>query len=532
MILFLRLFRPWFDRLMVPPREDRRYCWCMRSDTLSDRFAGAGEELLTTGEMYVADAATINGGTAGAVLMENAGRAIVKAILDRWSARPVLILCGPGNNGGDGFVVARLLSQAGWTVRLGLLGDVKSVRGDAAKMLAQWKGKIEPLDIQLLEGSELVVDALFGAGLSRVVDGAVESLIDEINRRAIPCVAVDVPSGVSGDTGEILGAAPRCNLTVTFFRQKPGHLLYPGRDLCGDIIVADIGISDAVLSDIVPMVAHNLPSLWNAHLPKPSHTNHKYIRGYALIVGGAKMTGAARLSARAAARIGTGMVGIAAPSETADIYACDDPGFLIHRFSDAREFSALLDDKRQTAVVIGPGMGVSGMTADMTLAVLASEKAVVLDGDALSAFENRREELFAAIDGTRVVITPHEGEFSRLFSIDGDKLTRCRVAAAQSGAVVVLKGPDTVIAAPDGHAVINSNAPPTLATAGAGDVLAGLISGLMAQGMETFYAACAACWIHGEAANQFGPGLIASDLPECVPAVLGCLESEFLDQSP
>jgi NAD(P)H-hydrate epimerase len=335
-----------------------------------------------------------------------------------------------------------------------------------------------------------------------------------------------VPSGISGDNGELLGLAPRCLLTVTFFRRKPGHFLYPGRELCGDVVVADIGISNSVLPDIAPMVAYNSPSLWVSGFPKLRHTNHKYNRGYALIVGGAKMTGAARLSARAAARIGAGMVGIAAPTEAAEIYACDDPSFLIHPFVDANEFSALLDDRRQNVAVIGPGMDVNQRTAEMTLAILATKKAAILDAGALSAFENRREELFAAMDDTHIVITPHEGEFSRLFDVKGDKLTRCRVAAAQSGAVVLLKGPDTVIAAPDGRAVINSNAPPTLATAGAGDVLAGLIAGLMAQDMEAFYAACAACWIHGEAANQFGPGLIASDLPACVPAVLRQLADE------
>jgi hydroxyethylthiazole kinase-like uncharacterized protein yjeF len=498
----------------------------MGSDNLIDSFAGTGEELLTIGEMYAADAATISQGIPGTYLMENAGRAIVKAIIDRWSARPVLILCGPGNNGADGFVVARLLIIAGWPVRLGLLGVVESLRGDAAKMAAQWGGEIESIDCALLEGAELIVDALFGAGLTRPVEGAVALVIDEINRRAVPCVAVDVPSGISGDNGELLGLAPRCLLTVTFFRRKPGHFLYPGRELCGDVVVADIGISNSVLPDIAPMVAYNSPSLWVSGFPKLRHTNHKYNRGYALIVGGAKMTGAARLSARAAARIGAGMVGIAAPTEAAEIYACDDPSFLIHPFVDANEFSALLDDRRQNVAVIGPGMDVNQRTAEMTLAILATKKAAILDAGALSAFENRREELFAAMDDTHIVITPHEGEFSRLFDVKGDKLTRCRVAAAQSGAVVLLKGPDTVIAAPDGRAVINSNAPPTLATAGAGDVLAGLIAGLMAQDMEAFYAACAACWIHGEAANQFGPGLIASDLPACVPAVLRQLADE------
>ncbi|NKB22005.1 MAG: NAD(P)H-hydrate dehydratase [Alphaproteobacteria bacterium] len=488
-------------------------------------FAGTGEELLTVSEMYGADAAAISNGTSSDVLMENAGRAVVKAIINRWSARPVLILCGPGNNGGDGFVVARILADAGWPVKLALLGDVKSLTDDAAKMVAQWSGEIEGLDRSVLDGAELVIDALFGAGLSRAVDGVVATVIEEINRKAILCVAVDVPSGVNGDTGQVLGAAAHCTLTVTFFRQKPAHLLYPGREICGEIVVADIGIADEIMPDIAPMTAHNAPSLWLSELPKPSHLDHKYTRGYALIAGGAEMTGAARLSARAAARIGAGMVGIAAPEEVAAIYANDDPSFLIHQFTDISEFTILLNDERLSAAVIGPGTGVNQMTSEMALAALVSRKAVVLDADALTVFGDRREKLYEAIRGSKhVVMTPHEGEFLRLFDFTGDKLNRCRAAARKSGAVILLKGPDTVIAAPDGRAVINGNAPPTLATAGAGDVLAGLIAGLMAQGMEAFYATSAACWIHGEAASNFGPGLIASDLPKCIPAILKKLE--------
>ncbi len=497
---------------------------------VTDSFAGTGEELLTTAEVYAADAATIARGVSGGDLMENAGWAVAEAIMKRWSRRPVSILCGGGNNGGDGFVVARLLARAGWAVKLGLLGDVNSLHGDAAEAATKWKGKIEPLNVQLLDDAELVVDAVFGAGLNRSIDGVVASVIDEINQRKIPCVAVDVPSGVSGDTGEILGTSPNCALTVTFFRHKPGHFLYPGRGFCGELVVADICIDDAVLSEITPKAVHNVPSLWLSSMPSHGPTTHKYNRGYTLVVGGSKMTGAARLAARAAARIGSGMVGIAAPDIAADIYAGDDPSFLIHRFLNKSDFCDLLDNRRQTSLVIGPGLGVTPAAAEMTLAALAAGKPVVLDADALSVFENRRNDLMAAINDTRVVMTPHQGEFSRLFDFEGDKLARCRAAAAQSGAVVLLKGPDTVIAAPDGRVAINSNAPPTLATAGAGDVLAGLIAGLLAQGMNTYYAACAACWIHGEAARHFGPGLIASDLPDCVPAILGKLERKYMNR--
>ncbi len=483
-------------------------------------FAGTGLELLTTSEMYAADAAAVASGTPSHLLMENAGRAIVKTILDRWSTRPVSILCGPGNNGGDGFVAARLLASAGWPVKLALLGEVDALKGDAAKMAALWDGVVEPLNTSVLEGAELFIDALFGAGLTRLPDSTVTNVIAEINKRKTPCVAVDLPSGINGNSGEVLDLAPNCVLTVTFFRRKPGHLLYPAREYCGDVLVADIGIDENVLPAIGSGLAQNSPSLWVSGFPSPTDIDHKYSRGYVLIGGGAKMTGAARLAARAAARVGAGMVGIAAPSEAMGIYAADDPSFLIHQMTDINDFMGLLGDSRLKALVLGPGRGVNSPTAEMTLAALVARKSVVLDADALTVFEDQREKLFDAAKNTPVVMTPHEGEFSRLFDFKGDKLSRCRAAAALANAVILLKGPDTVIAAPDGRAVINANAPPTLATAGAGDVLAGLIGGLLAQGTKPFTAACAACWIHGEAATRFGPGLIASDLPQCVPPVL------------
>ncbi len=476
-------------------------------------------ELLSVRQMYAADAAAMAAGVTGAALMEAAGWAVANAVRRRWRPCPVAVLCGPGNNGGDGFVAARLLQRAGWPVRLGLLGDPGRLRGDAAAMAARWNGPVHPAGPDLLDGRALVVDALFGAGLARPLDGAARALVEEIGRRALPCVAVDVPSGVHGDRGAILGAAPRAALTVTFFRKKPGHLLLPGREACGEVVVADIGIPAAVLADIAPNTFENGPALWR--LPRPGPADHKYARGHAVVVGGAQMTGAARLAARAARRAGAGLVTLAVPDSVLDLAAGDMPGNLLAPLDD---FDELVEDARRNAFLIGPGSGRGGETAARALAALRAGKACVLDADALTAFAGTPEALFRH-GGGRVLLTPHDGEFARLFpGLEGDRLSRARAAAARSGCVVLLKGADTVIAAPDGRAAINANAPPDLATAGSGDTLAGIAVGLMAQGLAGFEAGCAAAWLQGAAAGLFGRGLIAEDLAELLPQVLAALD--------
>ncbi|MGF1641020.1 MAG: NAD(P)H-hydrate dehydratase [Rhodospirillales bacterium] len=480
------------------------------------------DALLTVEEMYRADAAAMRAGIPGVTLMEAAGTAIAREIRRRWRPRRLAVLCGPGNNGGDGFVVARLLAAQGWPVRLGLLGTVADLKGDAAVNAGRWRGDVRPLDPSLLAGDPLVVDALFGAGLTRPPDGIAARTIEEIDRRGLDCVAVDVPSGVLGDSGAVLGTAPRCRLTVTFFRAKPGHLLLPGRDLCGELVVADIGIPDRVLGEIAPAAFVNRPPLWRERLPRPRPGGNKYDRGHALIMGGAEMTGAGRLAADAARRIGAGLVTVAAPPAAVAIYAAGRPGTIVATVADDGAFAAVLADSRKNAVLIGPGAGVSGATRARVLAALATGRACVLDADALTVFRDDPRRLFAAIAGP-CLLTPHEGEFARLFAAEGDKLSRARRAARESGATVLLKGADTVVAAPDGRAAINADAPPHLATAGSGDVLAGMALGLLAQGMAPFEAGCAAAWLHGRAAAAFGPGLIAEDLIEELPATLGRL---------
>ncbi|MSO92192.1 MAG: NAD(P)H-hydrate dehydratase [Rhodospirillales bacterium] len=479
--------------------------------------------LLTVQEMAAADAQAIAGGIPGLDLMEAAGGAVVRQIVRRWPRQPVAVLCGPGNNGGDGFVVARLLAGMGWPAHVALLGSREALKGDAATNAKRWRGETRPLTADALGDCCLVVDALFGAGLARPVEGAAKAAIETVNARRLHCVAVDIPSGVRGDTGEVLGVAPQANVTVTFFRPKPGHYLMPGRVLCGEFIVSDIGIPASVLPGMSPKTRLNGPALWLSALPWPRPEGNKYSRGHAVVVGGPEMTGAARLAARGARRIGAGLVTIASPPEVFAIYASDTPGTLVAPVADDGAFARFLEDKRKNAVLVGPGAGISNTTRRRVATALGAGRACVLDAGALTAFADDPQVLFSMIAGP-CVLTPHEGEFRRLFRLDGDKLARARAAAKQSGAVVLLKGFDTVIAAPDGRAVIDANAPPDLATAGAGDVLAGLLLGLIAQGMDPFTAASAAVWIEGEAARRFGPGLISEDLPEQIPSVLHALK--------
>jgi len=524
---------------------------------LSVRFSGGvlpGHELLTATEMGQADTLAITSGVPGLQLMENAGAAVAEAA-ERIAAGErlaVAVICGPGNNGGDGFVAARLLRESGHRVRVALLGAPAGLKGDAAAMAARWGDAVEPLSPDSLAGADLIIDALFGAGLARPLEGVAADVVAAANASGIPILAVDVPSGLDGSTGRADGPVIQATATVTFFRLKPGHLLLPGRTLCGPVQLADIGIPDAVLDRIGPRTAANRPSLWRAAYPWPRLDGHKYTRGHAVVISGPpESTGAARLGARAALRVGAGLVTVAGSPAATAINATHETAVMVRAMANDGAIAEFLADARHNAVLIGPGAGVGRMTAATVATILTSPAAVVLDADALTSFAVADEEapvratgfgfvlrgaepqptgarLFEAIRARQapVVLTPHAGEFKRLFGdLAGCKLEVARQAAETSGAIVILKGPDTVIAAPDGRAAINDNAPPWLATAGAGDVLAGLVTGLLAQGMSAFEAACAAVWLHGECANLFGPGLIAEDLPEILPQVLKALHS-------
>lgn len=464
------------------------------------------QAVLTTEEMYNADRLAIAGGISSLALMENAGRAVAEAIVRRFGARRTLVLCGPGNNGGDGYVVARYLRRWGWPVRLSQLAG-PAAKGDAAVMAGRWQGAVgEGLD---LDGAELIVDAIFGAGLSRdfPADWALA-----MRAAGCPVVAIDVPSGVDGNSGQPRGASVKADLTVTFFQLKPAHVLMPGRALCGEICLAGIGIPETVLEEIRPRAFIND----RIDLPEPAVSGHKYGRGHAVVVsGGPLRTGAARLAAQAALRIGAGLVTISGQREALAVQAAHVTAVML---SD-EDLPRLLADRRKNAVCIGPAAGLGIDTRENVETVLLSGAAAVLDADALTAFEGHREhlqDLIRQCPGREVVLTPHEGEFRRLFSsLDLNfslKLEVSRVAAATTGATVILKGADTVIAAPDGRVRVNVNAPPSLATAGSGDVLAGMVTGLLAQGMNGFAAASAAVWHHGAVASRLARRSLTAEM--------------------
>ncbi len=490
----------------------------------------SGLELLTSEEMARADRLAVKAGVESLALMESAGRAVAEEAARMVSAGArVSVLCGPGNNGGDGFVAARHLRERGFEVGVVLLGEREALKGDAAVMARRLAGTTASLSGASLDGARLVIDALFGAGLTRPLEGAAAAAVEAMNKSTSPILAVDVPSGLDGTTGTAAGPVVRARRTVTFFRRKPGHLLLPGRGYCGAVVVADIGIPSTVLAEIIPQTWANGPALWLAVFPRPRLAGHKYDRGHALVVSGSLAhTGAARLGARGALRIGAGLVTVASPPDALAVNAAHLTAIMLAPFEGAHGLRDILADRRKNAVLLGPALGVGAPTRELVAAALTSGAAVVLDADAITSFEGDAGTLGRAIAETprAVVLTPHEGEFRRLFpSLEqGSKLDRARAAARQLGAVVVLKGPDTVIAAPDGRAAINENAPPWLATAGAGDVLGGFVAGLLAQGMPAFEAACAAVWVHGEAAGVSGPGLIAEDLPELLPGVLARLQ--------
>jgi hydroxyethylthiazole kinase-like uncharacterized protein yjeF len=491
-------------------------------------------ELLSTAEMAEADRLTIAGGTAGRALMENAGKAVAQAVAGRQSAGGrVVVLAGPGNNGGDGFVAARLLAERGYPVTVLLVGAPDKLKGDAATAAKAWDRGVAAAKPGELAGADIVIDALFGAGLDRPVSGLAQAMIEAVNAQAAPVVAVDLPSGINGTTGAVMGTAIKAQQTVTFFRKKPGHLLMPGRAYCGKVSVAPIGIPATVLERIHPRTSENVPELWRAKFSVPRAQGHKYDRGHAVVVSGPSWsTGAARLAARGALRAGAGLVTIASPREALAVNAAANLAIMVRPVDGAAELARFLADPRLNAVAIGPGLGVSDATCELVLAALSGERTVVIDADAITSFAKSPQRLATALKerGERAtILTPHEGEFSRYFhALDedtkvGSKLERARRAAELVGAVVLLKGPDTVVAGPDGRASIAANAPAFLATAGAGDVLTGITAGLLAQRMPAFEAASAAVWLHGEAACAFGLGLIAEDLPEQLPGVYRAL---------
>ncbi|MBS0334521.1 MAG: NAD(P)H-hydrate dehydratase [Proteobacteria bacterium] len=466
-----------------------------------------------------ADAAAIAAGTPGLTLMERAGTAVADAVCARFPRQNAVVICGPGNNGGDGYVVARLLKDRGWPVEVRSFGEPATQ--DAQAMSARWSGTTKPLNGRLEPG--VWIDALFGAGLSRALEGAAAAAALAMAEAPEKVVAVDIPSGVPGDTGKPVGPAAAAALTVTFHAKKPAHLLEPGRSRCGEVVVADIGLAPSE-----GQTTENGPELWLPRFPWPTAASHKHARGRLVVVSGeAWQTGAARLAARAALRIGAGVVTVLSPPEALPINAGHLEAVMLKGFETDLELEQAAKDV--DAAVIGPAAGVGEPTLLNVLALARTGAALVLDADAITVFREDPDELFSLLDRDDV-LTPHPGEFERLFpgllAASPERITAARRAAEKANAVVLLKGSDTVVAAPDGRCAVNANGSPFLATAGSGDVLAGFIGGLVAQGMESFEAACAGAWIHAEAADLHGPGLISEDLPGLAPAVLRRLYDE------
>ncbi len=474
-------------------------------------------EILTVAEMAAADRAAP---VSGHVLMERAGEGAAAVIASRFRPWPAVVLCGPGNNGGDGYVIARHLKKRGWNVRVEALAPPATP--DAKEMARRWKGEVRPLSAGFAGGT-LYIDALFGAGLSRPLEGAALHLARASKEAAGRIVAIDLPSGLSGDTGAPVGEhAFHAALTVTFHRRKIGHVLEPGRSACGAVEVADIGLGNTLAA-----LSENVPGLWAARFPWPGAQSHKHQRGRMIAVSGeAFHSGAARLAARAGLRIGAGLVTLVSPVSALAENAAHLEAVMLRPFEIDIELAAAAETA--DAAVIGPAAGVGAATRANLLALARTGAALVVDADALTTFKDRPQDLFSALDRDDV-LTPHPGEFDRLFPgllKDGpERVTATREAARRAGAIVLLKGADTVIAAPDGRTAVNVNGSPWLATAGSGDALAGFVGGLIAQGMDSFDAACAAAWIHAECAAAHGPGLTAEDLPGLAPAVLARLHA-------
>lgn len=475
-------------------------------------------EILTAEEMRQSDQAAIAGGLKGIELMTAAGHAVAHRIMQDYAPCPVLVLCGKGHNGGDGFIVASLLEKSGWPVRVACLVKTTELKGDVTQAAKTFGGKVEALNSNLgIKDARIVVDAVFGTGFSGKLEPELLTLFDKVRAKSPVVVAVDLPSGIETDSGTIAEGTLKADITVTFCRRKIAHMIYPSRSWCGRIVRSDIGIDDAIVAAQNPLAFENNPALWLASLPVPDTDSHKFTRGHVSVYGGTHRTGAAALSARAAQRAGAGLVSIASTQASELYYRLAAASLMVDACDTLDEYKTILSDERRTAVVIGPGaLPAQGGEEELraaVAAVVATPKAAVLDADIFRAFEHHPSQLLGHLDPTRHVLTPHAGEFLRLFgSPDGCKLEQARAAAKKANAVVVYKGPDTIIAAPEGLAVIDVSGPPTLATAGSGDVLSGLIAGFAAQGMPPFFAACAAVYLHSQSARLHGLGLTAEDI--------------------
>ncbi|WP_075289256.1 bifunctional ADP-dependent NAD(P)H-hydrate dehydratase/NAD(P)H-hydrate epimerase [Pararhizobium arenae] len=475
--------------------------------------------LFTPDQMNAIDKAAAASGIDSYGLMRRAGEAVAACALRRFpGARRYVVLCGPGNNGGDGYVAARALLDSGAEIAVYAFGKTEKLQRDAALAFSDFHGNAAPLFTYQPQMGDVVVDCIFGAGLARPVSADVAGIMRRVSATATPVLAVDLPSGVDGRSGEVLGESFKAAVTVTFMARKPGHLLLPGRALCGEVEVFDIGIPRRILIAETGRLYENGPRLWTDIAQALEPGSHKYTRGHlAVFSGGALATGAARLAATAGLRAGAGLVTLAGVRDALTASAAHLTAVMMREIDTSQDFADWLADARIHAFVLGPAFG--DMEKARRYVCLLSERPLVLDADGITAFRDRPDTLFEAFANgePRLVLTPHEGEFRRLFPDLSDdetlsKIDRASAAAKRSNAVIIYKGADTVIASPDGRAAINTNAPPWLATAGSGDVLAGIVGAHLAHGMPAYEAAAAGVWRHGQTALSLGEGLTAEDL--------------------
>lgn len=488
-------------------------------------------ELLTASQMQTVDATAASLGYDTFALMKNAGQVVAEQVQARFpNSKNITVVAGSGNNGGDGYVAATHLKSAGYSVSLVCYGAGAPRSTDANKAAALWDGDVlrvhtEPASadaLNLIEKADIVIDALLGAGLSRAPTGVMAELIKAINRNDGFTVSVDLPSGVDGNALNVFEPTVKADLTVTFFRYKTAHHVLPCKACCGELHLAQIGLNEDVLPDNAPHVQLNDPDLWRLKIRPPSLHDHKYTRGHVVVRGGGRTSsGAARLSAQTALNCGAGAVTLSCSKDAAEVVANHLTAVMIAVHDQPEQFSAMLEDKRINVAVLGPGNGVNTLTQACVLAALAGNVACVLDADALSVFADNREAFIQALRSTSntAVLTPHDGEFNRLWPDDShddlagiSRIEKARYASDVSQSVVVYKGSDTIIASPAGQLCVNHNAPAHLATAGAGDVLAGLIAAMLAQGMPSFEAACAGVWLHADTAKQLHYPMTAEQL--------------------
>lgn len=501
-------------------------------------------EILRVAQCYEADRLSESHGVTVSELMQNAGKKIADAIKIKFSNnKKILVICGSGNNGGDGFITAKYLKKEGFDVKVQVLSEKQSsdisqdARNEFEKTCKHPEFKREIVDFEdrgFIEWADIIIDGIFGAGLDRDIEEPIFSLIDYVNEARESgkfglkeVVAIDLPSGINGDSGKIMLKAIEVDYTYTFFRKKPAHLLLPGKEYCGKVQVLDIGIPSKVLQENKNInIYENNPLLWKDKLRHNQITDNKYIRGFVSISSG-NMHGATIMAAMAARRTGAGFVEILSTTRMHDIFAAHCVGEVIRNVDNRAKFNTLLENPERSTFLIGCGAGVNVVTRERVLAILASRKSVIIDADAINVFREKPQDLFNAIQkhkdiGGECLLTPHLGEFKRIFEFDeSDKLGSIMRASKLSGSDILLKGNDTIItSALRNKIVINSNADANLATAGTGDVLAGIIAALISQGTPVFESACAGVWIQGKCSREIGYGLIAEDIPDVIPCVM------------